>query len=251
MEKFFSIPFEFNKEEVLQKIEDSVKKENTGYVCVVDSNMLAFVNSKNNDLGIKIVGSSLVNICDSSYLPILIKFFHKQKYKNYTGSELFFNLLNSNYYTKYLFLGSTNNILMRLKKRLMKIKDYKDKDFYFMDLPFKNNVMDFDFIQISQKINNISPEIIFLSLGAPKQEEFMYRIRPLLNKSVMIGVGAVFQFYSGIKRYQRSPKIIQNLKLEWFYRYFQEPSKQIKRDLFLIKNLPNILINEKKRLQKK
>ena len=66
----------------------------------------------------------------------------------------------------------------------------------FYELPFCD-VEDFDYQNIAQMIEKDKAEIIWIALGAPKQEIFMNRLQPHLRKGVMIAVGAVFKFYSG------------------------------------------------------
>ena len=65
-----------------------------------------------------------------------------------------------------------------------------------ISLPFMP-VENFDYQSIANKINKIEPDIIWVSLGAPKQEIFMNKIKPLLNHGVLFGIGAAFNFYIG------------------------------------------------------
>lgn len=70
--------------------------------------------------------------------------------------------------------------------------------------------------------------IVFVGLGAPKQEEWMDRHRGELP-AVMIGVGAAFDFIAGSKR--RAPAWVQRAALEWLFRLVQEPRRLWKRYL--------------------
>ena len=56
----------------------------------------------------------------------------------------------------------------------------------------------------------------------------MDRLKPHLKRGVMIAVGAVFKFYSGVEA-RRAPKWIIKWHLEFVYRIFREPKKQLKR----------------------
>jgi len=82
--------------------------------------------------------------------------------------------------------------------------------------------------EIVNLINNSRPDIIFVSLGAPKQEIWMSRNRDRIN-AIMLGVGAAFDYISGNLR--EPPEWIKNSGLEWFYRMFQQPKKVIRRML--------------------
>ncbi len=94
--------------------------------------------------------------------------------------------------------------------------------------------------------NNIN--YVFIGLGFPKQEilaiEILNRLRTYNNKKIPIFLllGAAFEFYVGLKK--RSPKIFQDLGLEWFYRFLTEPKRLFKR--YFIEDIAffKLLINE-------
>lgn len=76
------------------------------------------------------------------------------------------------------------------------------------------------------EINTLSPDILLVGLGAPKQEKWIYANMDKINAKVFIGVGGSFDVMSG--RARRAPIFFQKLGLEWLYRLFKEP-KRIKR----------------------
>jgi len=78
-------------------------------------------------------------------------------------------------------------------------------------------------------INEARPDIVWVGLGAPKQELWMRLARPHLEAPLLLGVGAVFDFASGSKR--RAPDLLQQLGLEWAYRLAQEPRRLGRRYL--------------------
>lgn len=66
----------------------------------------------------------------------------------------------------------------------------------FYELPFLR-VEEFDYPAIAKMIEDDGADIIWVALGAPKQEQFMARLNPYLKRGVQIAVGAAFKFYSG------------------------------------------------------
>jgi N-acetylglucosaminyldiphosphoundecaprenol N-acetyl-beta-D-mannosaminyltransferase len=76
------------------------------------------------------------------------------------------------------------------------------------------------------QINHSGAQLLFVSLGCPKQEKWMAahyrRIR-----AVCLGVGGAFPVMAGSQR--RAPKWMQNLALEWFYRLLLEPKRMLPR----------------------
>lgn len=75
-------------------------------------------------------------------------------------------------------------------------------------------------------INSARTDILWVGLGAPKQEKWMHAHRGRIH-AVMMGVGAGFDFHAGTKK--RAPKWMQKCSLEWFYRLLQDPRRLFKR----------------------
>lgn len=75
-----------------------------------------------------------------------------------------------------------------------------------------------------RKINESGAEILFVCLGAPLQEKWIYQNRSRLpNVKVYLGLGGSLDVYSG--NLKRAPKIFIKLGLEWFYRLLCEPKR--------------------------
>lgn len=83
--------------------------------------------------------------------------------------------------------------------------------------------------EICERLNKAQPDLVWVGLGAPKQELWMQRARPLLDAPLVLGVGAVFDFVAGNKR--RAPRVMQRLGLEWMHRLVSEPRRLWRRYL--------------------
>lgn len=79
-----------------------------------------------------------------------------------------------------------------------------------------------------QAINDSKADIIWVGLGAPKQENWMFDHKDKVN-GVMIGVGAGFDYHAG--NIKRAPMWMQKMSLEWLYRLMQDPKRLFKRYL--------------------
>jgi N-acetylglucosaminyldiphosphoundecaprenol N-acetyl-beta-D-mannosaminyltransferase len=80
---------------------------------------------------------------------------------------------------------------------------------------------------IVDKLNEAKPDIIWIGLGAPKQERWMAEHRDRLDAAILIGVGAAFDFHTG--RLDRAPGWMQKAGLEWSYRLYKEPRRLWRR----------------------
>ncbi|MBN1946770.1 MAG: WecB/TagA/CpsF family glycosyltransferase [Bradymonadales bacterium] len=78
------------------------------------------------------------------------------------------------------------------------------------------------------------PDIVFVALGAPKQERLIVELRGLLPGCWWIPVGISFSFVAG--EVSRAPKWMQRSGLEWVHRLFQEPRRLARR--YLLEDLP-------------
>ncbi len=81
--------------------------------------------------------------------------------------------------------------------------------------------------QVCTMINATRPDILWVGLGSPKQDVWMYDHREKLDVAVMHGVGAAFDFLTG--RVRQAPRWMMNAGLEWLFRLFQEPRRLWKR----------------------
>jgi N-acetylglucosaminyldiphosphoundecaprenol N-acetyl-beta-D-mannosaminyltransferase len=80
-----------------------------------------------------------------------------------------------------------------------------------------------------RRINAASPDVVFVGLGCPKQERWMAEHRPRLDAPVLLGVGAAFDFHTGLVR--QAPRWMMGAGLEWLFRLLQEPRRLWRRYL--------------------
>ena len=92
---------------------------------------------------------------------------------------------------------------------------------------------------IAKEIANSGANILFVAISSPTKENFLYENKELLKKvNFVMGVGGSFDVVSG--NVKRAPLWMQNLGLEWFYRFYQEPRRMWKR--YLIGNIKFIVL---------
>jgi N-acetylglucosaminyldiphosphoundecaprenol N-acetyl-beta-D-mannosaminyltransferase len=95
-------------------------------------------------------------------------------------------------------------------------------------------------------VNQANPDIVWVGLGAPKQERWMADHRPFLTAPVLIGVGAAFDMVAG--KVKRPPHFIRRAGCEWLYRLAQEPKRLTGRYLEINSKFVRMLVEEKLRL---
>lgn len=241
MHTYFNIRYEFDKTKVHEAIATQVASHKADYICVADGVIL---NTVNRNLAYRdVVNGGMFAICDSSYVPLYLRLIYGVRYEQYCGSDIFRDIVSSRRY-RMAFLGTNQQTLDALRCQLKKMNPAVD-DMLFYELPFCQ-VDDFDYPAIAKKVGQSQADIIWVALGAPKQEIFMSLLKPHLNRGVLIAVGAAFNFFSGINA-RRAPKWMLRHHLEFVYRIFCEPRKQIRRCSMILATLPSLLYHEWKK----
>lgn len=238
MDNYFNIRYEFDRGEVHKAIARRVEMPGGDYVCVADGVILNEVNR--NPEYLDVVNGGMFSICDSSYVPLYIRWIYGKRYEQYCGSEIFADIVASRKY-RMIFLGTQQPILDGLRENLMKFNP-DVKDMKFVELPFRA-VKDFDYPAIARMIEEDGADIIWVALGAPKQEYFMSLLKPHLSHGVMIAVGAAFKFFSGVDS-SRAPEWMVRHHLEFVHRLTSEPRKQFRRCFHIVRTLPGLLYHE-------
>ena len=76
---------------------------------------------------------------------------------------------------------------------------------------------------LAARIHQLKPHIVWVGISTPKQERFMTRFLPLLESTLMFGVGAAFDFHTG--RIKDSPQWVKHAGMQWLHRLIQDPRR--------------------------
>src|SRR2546422_1060175 len=79
------------------------------------------------------------------------------------------------------------------------------------------------FARVRDAVLNAQPDLVFVGLGFPRQEEVISRLRPELPRTWFLGCGAAIDFVAGDRR--RAPGWMRRNGLEWLYRLGTEPRR--------------------------
>jgi N-acetylglucosaminyldiphosphoundecaprenol N-acetyl-beta-D-mannosaminyltransferase len=85
-----------------------------------------------------------------------------------------------------------------------------------------------------KRLERAKPDIVYVAMGCPKQEQFIAAYRHILPRAWWLGVGISFSFLAG--RVKRAPRFVQCTGLEWLHRLVQEPRRLCRR--YLLEGLP-------------
>lgn len=125
------------------------------------------------------------------------------------------------------FYGSSPEVLEDLTENLVR-RHPALRVAYSCSPPFRPLTLAED-AQVIDSINQSGTRLLFVGLGAPKQEQWMAAHKGRIE-AVMLGVGAAFDFLAGRKR--QAPNVLQRLGLEWLFRLVNEPRRLWRRYLY-------------------
>lgn len=125
----------------------------------------------------------------------------------------------------HFFFGSSEATLMQLRQAIE--SKYPGTKIAGMISPPYKPVEEWDHESFIRVINAAAPDFIWIGLGAPKQERWMYNQFNRINKGVLFGIGAGFDYLAGNTRH--APEWMKKFALEWLYRLIQEPRRLWKR----------------------
>jgi N-acetylglucosaminyldiphosphoundecaprenol N-acetyl-beta-D-mannosaminyltransferase len=234
----FNIHIEFDSDVFKNTVEKYIKEKTKAYVCVVDANVITIAQK---DLKYReIVKNATINTCDGSSISRMVNKIYGTQYHAFNGPELFEYYIERPY--MHLLVGNTKAKVEQIKA-FVKQKGI-DVDLRHLDVPFVP-VDQFDYAGIAKQINEIKPDIVWVSLGAPKQETFISNIFPYVNQSVFFGIGAAFNFYTG--DLHNNKKEIGGLRFIWLERIFKEPKKQLKRVWGYLLLMPKMYYEERRK----
>lgn len=240
-----------NMAETINYITTNLEDLKGNYICV--SNVHTTVMSFRDAEYRKIQNGGAMALPDGQPLSIVSRIRGYHNARRVPGPDLMpaiLKLSEEKGYSHY-FYGSTEHTLEELKKAILKA--YPGLKIAGMYAPPFRELTEEEDEQIVANINASKPDFIWVALGAPKQERWMYDHKDGVN-GLMIGVGAAFDFIAGTVK--RAPMWMQRLCLEWVFRIIQDPKRMIPRYLntnfaFLYHTHRENLYLGKKRKQKK
>ena len=215
-----------NMEDTISYITEHLEELKGNYICVsnVHTTVMAFRDEKYR----RVQNSAAMALPDGQPLSIVSRRRGYRQAQRVPGPDLMpaiLDLSQEKGYTHY-FYGSTEQTLAKLEKVLL--ARYPKLRIAGMYAPPFRKLTQAEDEEAVRRINDSGADFIWVALGAPKQEKWMYGHRHKVN-GVMIGVGAAFDFLAGTTK--RAPMWMQKLCMEWVFRIMQDPGRMLPRYL--------------------
>jgi N-acetylglucosaminyldiphosphoundecaprenol N-acetyl-beta-D-mannosaminyltransferase len=212
-----------------QRIKDNDRSA-TSQLLVANQDIINKIR-KDSEISIDLLNRSFLTIPDGESIIIAGKILGTPLKRRVPGPDLMENFLrisNDSGY-KNFFFGSTGDNLSKLIHKLkVKFPDLKISGSYAP--PFASKFNDEENMTIINMINTSDSDVVWVSLGCPKQEKWIMSNADKLTAPIVAGVGAAFDFHSG--NLKRAPLWIQKIKMEWLHRFLHEPLRLFDRYFF-------------------
>lgn len=209
------------------------KNEPAKYICVGNVRTIVFANK--NDRYQKTLNEAYMNLPDGMPLVWAGRLAGAKTIQRTSGPDLFPELLKEKYSLKHYLLGDTEETLKALVEKISQVYPKTIVSGYYSP-PFKP-IEEYDLEAIAQKIKDSGADIIWIAVGAPKQDLLSAELVKYCERGTFIGVGAAFRFFLG--EYKHPPRLLQVMGFEGiFWRFFKSPVKQF---VWYCKHIPQYL----------
>lgn len=215
-----------NLRSACDRVHDAVRERQRGYVCLCGAHGL--VDSQSVPALRIAYNKAFLNTPDG--MPLVWEL-HRQGHSDagrVYGPDLMLGMFERG--LRHYLYGASPATLARLEERLK--KRFPQATIVGAYSPPFRALTEQEDDDVAHRINAAKPDIVWVGLGAPKQELWMARLRDRLHAPMLIGVGAAFDFHAGKK--PQAPAIMQSLGLEWLFRLGSEPRRLWRRYLRVV-----------------
>lgn len=187
---------------------------------VVTPNSEMVVRAQDDPELAMILNNANLSVPDGAGVVLASRLFKNSFQERVAGFDLMKNIFseaNRQGYRIYL-LGGRPGIVDKARKNL--IQEYP----YLKICGAHHGYLDKDLQErVIEEINMLKPDLLFVGMGVPLQEKFIYKNMNRLQVKVAMTVGGAFDVLAG--QVKRAPRWMQNAHLEWLFRLLQEPSR--------------------------
>lgn len=211
-------------ERLLAELLEYAKINESAYLCAVNSHMI--VEAQDDEILKEAILNADWAVTDGVPVSWVFSHLNNIKQERIAGmniTPLLIDFAEKNRLSISVY-GNTKENLREFKKFIT--KTYPNLRIANLISPPFRNLTSEELREHIEQINNSRTNILFVSLGCPKQEKWMYENSSKLN-GVCLGVGNAINTIIGQEK--RPPKLVQTIGMEWLFRLIQNPKRLFKR----------------------
>ncbi|MGQ9617706.1 MAG: WecB/TagA/CpsF family glycosyltransferase [Candidatus Aminicenantia bacterium] len=213
--------------EALERMRESLEKKEKGFI--VTPNASHIVELRRDKDFFEAYRNATLILPDGFSLILASRFLKEPIKERCTGADLFPEVCKmASVLGKRVFIMGGKDGGERIIEEKVR-KSFPGIEIQVYSPPFRFEKNELITNEIIERINNFKTDILFVCVGTPKSEKWIFKNFGRMNVNLAFSVGSAPEFFAGIKR--RAPKWMQNMGLEWFWRLIQEPKRLWKRYL--------------------
>lgn len=218
-----------NYDSAIKKVKEHISSGfPTGYVTLMSANNL--VHAQRNQFFKEISNKSYLSLPDGISLVWIARSKGAKHIKTNTrGTDFMHKFFEKTFQKKYkhFFCGGREGVAEQLK--MVFENKFPEVRIVGTYCPLFRKLTREEDREVCELIDSSGADIVWVGLSTPKQEYWMYEHKDRLSVSLMIGVGAAFDFHTGNAK--EAPKWMQSNGLEWIFRLLTEPRRLWRRYL--------------------
>lgn len=212
-----------DSDSALEILQRRIESRAGGYVCF--TNVHAVVTGTHDKVLQDVTNSSFMSLADGK--PVYWVARSCGGVGHVPGPDFMLTVLKHLRHERHYFYGSTREVLQQLESNLFKvIPDLKIAG--SLSPPFRTLSSE-ELQEDYERIRESGATLVWIGLGAPKQEKWMGEAWQNLRPAILLGVGAAFDFHANVV--SRAPESMRKAGLEWLYRLMMQPRRLWKRYL--------------------
>ena len=175
------------------------------------------------------LNSSDILLPDGTGIVLAARILNNQSITKIAGADIHQYLLQQANLKneKVFYLGASQSTLKLIECKVK--KQYPNITVSSFSPPYKPQFSESETAQMLEKVNEFSPDILFVGMTAPKQEKWVFANKDNIDANTIVSIGAVFDFYAGTIK--RPGNFWVSIGMEWFPRFLKEPKRLARRNL--------------------
>jgi len=219
----------------LEIITDAIRRRQKGYICV--TGVHGIMEGYDDERIREILNGAFLCTPDGMPMVWLSRLAGRREVRRVYGPDLMLALCERSCREgfRHFFYGGANGAAAQLAAAMQKrfpglvVAGWFEPPFRPLNAEEEKTLI--------ERVRAERPDIFWVGLSTPKQDRFMAEYLSRLDTTVMIGVGAAFDFLTG--RVKQAPRWMQHSGLEWLFRLYQEPRRLWRRYL---RNNPRFVV---------
>ena len=223
---FFGIPVDaLTMEETIDQVYEAIEENKRINHVVINAGKVVLMQ-KDKELYNSVVSCDIIN-ADGQSIVWAARFLGKKLPERVAGAALMQELVKLSCEKKYkcFFFGAKEEVLKKV------VDIYSQKYGPEIIAGYRNGYYTkAEECLIARQIADSGTQLLFVAITSPKKEKFLFDYKDVLKRvNFTMGVGGTFDVIAGVTK--RAPYWMQNIGMEWFYRFLQEPQRMWRRYL--------------------